>query len=137
MEFTYNSKRRKIESDDPDVYVKPFGFLPGRKVWVLFKGDKRIGFYTEQETIEGEDIKADKSDFKIINWILSVGESVGTHTGTYKFQSIEEEREILDILKAALSQYDSDVFIKPKHGVEARFHKMLESRIAKGFNIAK
>lgn len=137
MEFTYNSQKKVIESEDPDVYVKAYGFLPGRKRWVLFKGDKRIGFFTDQETIEGENIKADKSDFKMINWILSVGEDIPPQAGPYKFQSVEEEREVLGILKDALSRYDSNALVKPKHGVEARFHEYLEIKIARGLMLAK
>ncbi|MBN8913243.1 MAG: hypothetical protein J0H65_14540 [Rhizobiales bacterium] len=104
-------------------------------MWVLFYHGKRIGFFVFHERLDGERWREDKSDYRVVNWILTAGES-WPGVPSYKFQTFEEQDEIMQIIKFALACYYG-VGEAPRHGVEARFHDILKSRIAKGFNIAK
>lgn len=138
MQFAYNSKRRALESPLQDVHVKFYGFLPERQKWVLSFYGKQIGIYIWQEKIDEKKYKTGqgKSDYRVVNWLLSVGEGIPPVSRPYKFQSANEQDEILAILTDAFSCYDG-INERPKQHVEVRLHRILQNRIERGRLLAQ
>jgi hypothetical protein len=147
MKFTYDRKRKILESPREEVYLKFHGFFSEGQRWVLYYGDKRIGIFMRREKKEGERSKTgeDKADYTITNWLLSVCEPIEDDSGNEKhtwiapackFKSSEEQAEILETINDAFSHYDgiNEVSSQP---VEVRCHPIMERRIALGRLVAK
>lgn len=132
MKFKYNVRRNILESSEEDVYVRFKGFLPERLVWVLHYHGKKVGLYMWREKNDSPN----STTPSITNWLLSVGEYIPPATPSYKFESVQEQDEILAVIQEAFSSYDG-VSEEPNASIKVQLHPILRNRIERGEMLVK
>jgi hypothetical protein len=143
MRFQYNLQTNRIESADPDVFIRLYGYLPGRELCALNYHDKQIGFFLATDPPgPNEDLVAQGVH---VNLVLSLCEQITrvrdgkrfVKVPAYRFADRDEQSKLVDLMLSALSSYDGIRENVKEGSVVARLSRMAEAQMRLGVLLSK